>query len=538
MTILCSVRSRRQRAGRPRPLATRLTHHAALVVAPLLAGALASACKDSNVPLLTGPTRVASTPVGVQNAITGLFSAARNDVGSYVTFMSTFSRDAANFTNTEPRFITEGMGLLPISNTDQFFSASIWDIEFRNAKYANQIIATLPSVTPAYSAADAATITGVAQTMKALQFMMLAETRDTLGVSVYSIDGGSVPQPVFCNKDVWKYIVALLDSGNTALQVAGSSPIPLILPPGFVSVSAAAAPSTSPGAFAAFNRALAGKAGLEYAYAIARHTGGNAAPSPIASGAPDATALTRADSALHASALFNPAAITAPQTGGFTSDAFGVYHSWSPQSGDQLNPINGIIGTLAVLWDMVADADTVNDARWHAKFAVNPNAVQQLAFAPAASPYIYSYYPTVSTPIPIVRNEELTLVDAQIQLGLGNLGAATSLINTVHQQAGGFATPLVIAAAYTNVRDALLKEQRISTILEASGDRDISIRMYGMATVSDTTWNATSGPDAVAVASATAALGAKPVDLHTLVDPPPSTEGDGRGGSFTLTCSP
>ena len=76
----------------------------------------------------------------MQNAVTGLFSASRNDVGNYVTFLSTFSRDAANFTDTEPRYITEGMGLIPIPNTDQFFSSSVWDIEFRNAKFANQIM--------------------------------------------------------------------------------------------------------------------------------------------------------------------------------------------------------------------------------------------------------------------------------------------------------------------------------------------------------------------------------------------------------------
>jgi hypothetical protein len=249
--------------------------------------------------------------------------------------------------------------------------------------------------------------------------------------------------------------------------------------------------------------------------------------------------LTRADSALKASALFAPAAVVPPPAGGFTTnDAFGVYHAWSAQSGDQVNPINSVIGTLAVLWDMAADVDTVNDARWKAKFSVNPNAVQQLSFAASASPYIYAYYPTTATPIPIVRNEELTLVDAQIQLGLGNFSNAITLINTVHQQAGGFSAPLTIAADYVDVRNALLKEQRISTILEASEDRTIALRMYGMATVSDTTWNATSGPDAAAVAGATAALGAPPVDLHTLVDPPPSTEADGRGGNYTLACTP
>ena len=77
---------------------------------------------------------------------------------------------------------------------------------------------------------------------------------------------------MLCNKDVWAYIVALLDSGNAALNAAGSVALPVSLPPGFGSVSTTAGPSTTPGAFAAFNRALAGKAGLELAYAIARGT--------------------------------------------------------------------------------------------------------------------------------------------------------------------------------------------------------------------------------------------------------------------------
>src|SRR5580704_687522 len=531
------VNARRQHpAATTRPAVSRPMLLTTLVGASLL-GSVLTACKDSNVPYLTAPTSVAATPVGVQNAVTGLFSAARNDVGNYVIFLSTFSRDAANFTNTEPRFITEGMGLIPISNTDQFFSSSIWDGEFRNAKFANEIVSALPSVTPAFTATQVSAITGITQTMKALQFMMLAETRDTLGVSVYSIDATSV-QSVFCNKDVWKYIVALLDSGNAALQAAGPNPLPVSLPPGFASVSATLAPSTAAGSFAAFNRALAGKAGLELAYATARNAVGTS-PTPTTAGTPDATALTRADSAINASALFSPTSLTPPAPGGFTTgDAFGVYHAWSAQSGDQVNPINDVVGTMAVLWDMVADVDTVNDVRWKNKFTVNPNAVQQLSFAASASPYIYAYYPSTGTPLPIVRNEELTLVDAQIKLGLGQFAAAITLLNDVHQGAGGFASPLAIAANYVAVRNALLKEQRISTILEASEDRTIALRMYGMATVSDTTWNATSGPDALAVAGATSALGSRPVDLHTLVDPPPSTEVDGRGGNYTLTCSP
>ena len=500
----------------------------------LLVLAVMVACKDTNVPDLTAPTSVAHTPTGLQNVVTGLFFAARLDVGNYVFASSAFGRDAGNFTNTEPRWITEGLGLTPIAFNDFFWSTWEWDQEYSNIKLANNILASIPDVQPAYPAAQASAISGVVRTMKALQFMMIAETHDTVGVSLYSA-GATSPQAIYCNRDVWRYIVALLDSANADLNAAGAIPVPVSLPSGFGSVGLSASPSTAQGSFAAFNRALAGKAGLQLAYAIARQ--GGAGPTPSTSGTPDLPALTRADSAIKASALFLPSAISPPASGGFsTNDAYGVYHVFSAQSGDLTNYVNGVIGTDAVLWDLVADVDTVNDLRWKAKFAVNGNTVQEATFAPVASPYIYAYYPSVSTPIPIVRNEELTLVDAQIQLGLGAYGAATTLINDVHMQAGGYATPLIVPADYLDVRNALLKEQRISTALEASGDRMIAIRMYGLAAVADTTWQATAGPDAAGVASVKTSTGSAPTDFHTTVLPIEETEIDGRGGHVSLTC--
>jgi hypothetical protein len=105
---------------------------------------------------------------------------------------------------------------------------------------------------------------------------------------------------------------------------------------------------------------------------------------------------------------------------------------------------------------------------------------------------------------------------AQIQLGLGNFAAATTLINDVHMQVGGFAGPLSIAPNYTAVRDSLMKEERISTVFEGSNDRVISIRMYDLEAIADTTWHAE--------------------DLHTTVLPVPSSEVQGRGGQYVLTC--
>jgi hypothetical protein len=110
-----------------------------------------------------------------------------------------------------------------------------------------------------------------------------------------------------------------------------------------------------------------------------------------------------------------------------------------------------------------------------------------------------------------------------------------ALINDVHTLAGGMPA-LAFPISYTAVRDTLMKEQRISTAIDGSEDRTIAIRMYGLPTVSDTTWNATSGPDAIAAATAMKPPQVAFVDLHTTVLPPPQTEVGGRGNNYTITC--
>lgn len=279
--------------------------------------------------------------------------------------------------------------------------------------------------------------------------------------------------------------------------------------------------SASP--FASFNRALAAKANLELAYAIARTpTNGPNAPTPSSPGSPNAGSLTTALADLEASAMWDTTALAPTTTGGFTADAHTVVFDFSAASGDIVNPINGSIGTEAQLNDFIADVDTANDLRFKAKFIVNPNPVQLPLYNIVASKYLYYMSPSPASPIPITRDEELTLIGAQIELGMGNYTQAIALANIVRTQVGGL-PPATVAATYTAARDFLMKEQRISTTWEASSDRTIAIRMYGMAAVSDTTWehedpSVTSG------------------DPHTTVMPIPTSELNGRGGVFTTTC--
>ena len=420
-----------------------------------------------------------------------------------------------------PENIQFGTGLTPIPNAD----GSPWDNEYRGVGTALAVIAAVPNAAPAYTAQQAEAIVGMAETIEALELMVVAEAHDTLGMPIHTAANGT-PGPVYCNPDAWKQIVALLDTANDSLNAAGSTAIPVKLPAGFASVSAMAGPSTKAGSFASFNRALAGKAGLELAYAIARN--GKGSPTPLTPGSPDPTALTRADSAITASALYDPAGLTPPTAGGFKEGSDGVYWDFSSTSGDQVNPVFNQLGVWVTLKYFVADVDTLNDARWKAKFIPQPKdfPLQITADAFMAWGDLYDYYSSDATPMPIIRNEGLVLDRAQIQLGLGNLAEAVTLINDVHTGAGGFGSGLTIAPTYTAVRDSLLKEERISTVFELSSDRVISLRMYGLQAIADTTWSSTSNPPP----------GGPVADLHTTVIPVPVSEIEGRGGTYTLTC--
>jgi starch-binding outer membrane protein, SusD/RagB family len=493
----------------------------AVVVATAAAFA---ACSDSNVPFYNEPTGVSNTQSGIQNAVSGLFSSSRIDIGNALSWETQFARDLGNIQFDNPENIAFGTGETPIPASD----GGPWDNEYRMVGAALNIITAIPNAAPAYSKAQAEALVGIVETMEAENLMVVAEIHDTLGMPIHTAADGGVG-PVYCNPDAWKWIVALLDTANDSLSAAGSIALPVKLPTGFGSVSQTAGPSSVAGSFASFNRALAGKAGLELAYAIARNApaGSGARPTASTPGLPNVAALTRADSAMTASALYS-VPLAPPTAGGFSENSAGVYWDWSSISGDQPNPFQSGIGTWQTLVYLVGDVDTLHDARWQAKFVPQPASlplqITTLAFMTHED--LYDYYPSPSTPMPIIRNETMHLERAQIQLGLGNLAEAITLINDVHQQVGGFASPLSIASTYTAVRDSLLKEQRISTVNEPSGDRTISLRMYGLQAVADTTWSS---------AAAKAANEAH-TDLHTTILPVPVTEIEGRGGTYNPTC--
>lgn len=457
-------------------------------------------------------------PTSMNELFEGGLYETRVFLGNQVIMFASFSRDAINFTTTDNEFVTMwGGDGTPISSS-RFYGTTNWGNWFASIVQMQLLLTKLPSTLPAYSAGDMAKWKGVIYTMEAYAYMNAEYTKDTLGLPYAGPLGNpNTPAPILCARDAWKAIVALLDSGETQLNIDQSPGLPMPLPSGFAAVSAQASPSTSPGSFAALNRALAAKANLELAYAIARSPGGTA-PTPSGPGAPDAAALNRADSALHASALYNPGKLAPPTPGDF-SEALAVYQNFSGASGDIANQFQGTYFTTAyILLETLADIEP-GDLRL-AKIVQAPDSIAGTAYAPGvASKKTFGMYQTPNSPMPIIRNEELNLFEAQIRLGLNDIAGAQGAINAVRSAVAGL--PPVTLTTYAQARNQILHELRASTMGEPNGDRVSAIRDYGMAAIADTTWTQVANPGP---------------DTHATVEPFPTTDITARGGNTAYTC--
>ncbi len=487
----------------------------------IVAGAMGlAACKDTAVPNFRSPQINPESPSGIQFLVSGVIANSRADIGQDVLALSGMGREIGVYTTTDSRFITEWMGDGNIIPNSDFYGGGGWSAEFQNAKDADAIIQDVPKVTPAYSASDASLITGVMKTFEAYNMMLVAETRDTNGVPIFGFASPpATPAPILCVKDVWKGIAAMLDSAEADLDAGTAGALPISLPPGYAAV-AAAGPSGTAGTFAGFNRALAGYAKLQYAYATTRVAGGGAPATPTTPGAPLMSALVAADSAVHASNLYNPAALTPPAAGDFT-DPLAVYHNFSSTSGDLDNPVTFAVGqttTVFVLDTVAAEIAAGGDLRAN-KLAVNSTAPNSeagpVANATAANDITIDFYSSASSPIPIIRNEELVLIEAAIQLGEGNLANAVTSINAIRANVGNV-PPYAGAVTYTAVRDQLLHEMRASNIGEPGEERMMAVRNYGLQTQQTTTWGST--------------------DTHATLLPIPIQESGPRNGDIAPSC--
>jgi hypothetical protein len=396
---------------------------------------LALGACDLDVPDLNNPgldeLENNPTPSAVEAACTGLVIGNRRNVAQengYIMQLGVLGREAYNFDAADPRYISELLaGTL---NSGSPFGGNFWPLAYINIRNANIVLHAVDKVT-AFSAEEKSAIRGFAKTMQALDLLEVINTRDTNGAVIDTDHPITDPlAPVADKAATFAKIVALLDEAKPLLA-AGGKAFPFKLSAGYTGFD-------TPATFLTFNRAIRARVAIytkDYDAALA---------------------------ALKESFLD----VTKPMD-------LGVYHVFGTSSGDTANNLvnPNIYVHPSVEADAQKKADNKPDDRFTRKVttAKKPGAQQGLA-----STLAFAMYTSPTSPVPIIRNEELILIRAEAEWGKGDLTAATADLNIVRTISGGLA-PLPLLTMQ-NFVDALLYERRYSLLFE--GHRWIDLRRF------------------------------------------------------------
>jgi hypothetical protein len=410
---------------------------------------LASACNTLDVPDLNNPGQddLENNPTRalVLATATGMLVGSRADIADqngYVMELGILGRESYNFDPADPRFVTE---LLtgPLDGGSGAFGGNLFAAPYADIRSGNILLRALTRLPPtAMTTAEIEATTGFVQTIQALDFLHVINTRDDLGAPIdVDIDPTGAPAPIATKAEVFTHIENLLDSAATHLQ-AGGTAFPFPLSTGFAGFD-------SPTTFLQFNRALRAR--------VAVYNGDFN------------TALT----ALQASFLNTGAPLS-----------LGVYFVYSTIAGDVVNTLFDASSPDTVApRALLAHSSILTDAQLQVGGARDQRVLDKVAvFRPSASVQgitdstKFTIYSSNLAPIPIIKNEELILLRAEANIGLNQLGAAVTDIDLIRTTSGNL-------PAYSGTVDQasllteLLYNKRYSLLYEG-GHRWIDLRRY------------------------------------------------------------
>ncbi len=415
---------------------------ALLVVMTMAGGAACTSLEapDFNNPsideLQENPTRVTAAA-----AATGLVIGARENIGEfngYVSLTGILGRESYNLDGADTRFATEMYTGAVLNPGSPALGGNLWALRYQNIRNGNILLNALDQLPDdavlGFTPAEKEATRGFAKTIQALDFLLVINTRDENG-AVIDVDRPVLdpPAPIESKEAVFAHIAQLLEEAAGELQSGGDT-FPFPLSPGFAGFD-------TPATFLEFNRALLGR--------VEVYRGNFAA------------ALT----ALGQSFLSTAAPLDV-----------GVYHSFSGGPGDKtltlVNPT--IVAHDSIVGEAEEQGGGQPDARVLRKVVELevPRSLLDLTSNFRFDPL----YPSPFSSVPIIRNEELILLRAEANIGLGNVAAAADDINFIRVNSGGLAARNDLNVG--NILDELLDQKRYSLLFEG-GHRWIDMRRYG-----------------------------------------------------------
>lgn len=423
-----------------RPHTRRFARLTALMLAA--AAALVAGCKESLVPNYNSPnvdqlTR-APNAASVNTTVLGLLVGERGAVGTNATVLGILGREVYNLDGAEPRNV---LGYLVGPLEPGGFGTDMgWSGAYRQLLTAFTILEAVERVAD-YTPAQKEGVKGFTKTFMAIAYINQLRIRDTFGI-VLDVDPSAQNLGPFVTRDEgYTRAATLLDEAKTHLNAAGTA-FPFLLTTGFAGFN-------TPTTFLRFNRAI--KARMEVYRARWND------------------ALTALNESFISTSATTAAAL-----------ATGVYHVYSTASGDAVNPLfdpapRALVAHPSFLTEAQTQPGGAIDRRASSKAVTGISLSTQ---GVSSNLRITAYASNVAG-VPIIKNEELILLRAEVQLALGNRAAAIADLNFIRVNSGGLA-PLAVDFAGDLV-DEILYNRRYSLFYEY-GHRWVDMRRYGRLT--------------------------------------------------------
>jgi hypothetical protein len=413
---------------------------AALTLALIGAGACNYDIANPNSPSVIGENPSAGQ---VGAAARGILIATRQDVADWALDGAIWGREAYRIDAADPRFVQEMMQG-PLDPGSRAFGGDHWLEPYSAIRSANNLLAVIGTAS-SLTAEQQNAVRGFAHTLQAYNFTIIlsSHTQDQIPIDV-GTDAGATPAPFVSNAAAWDHVITLLDNAATELQGAA---FPFTLPPGFTGFD-------TPATFLQFNRALRARVAVyrgDYTGALTFLSQSFIDPAlPLDRG-------VYIDFGTGPGDVANPLAI-------------------SPQTGENFG--HPSIETQAQL-----QTDGVSlDRRYLTKLVKRPprsgGTTNTTPPQLLTSDLGWIRYPSPSSPVPVIKNEELILLRAEANIGLSNFLPAVNDINLVRQTSGGL--PLYAGLVdQPSLLAELLYNKRYSLMYEG-GHSWVDYRRYGL----------------------------------------------------------
>jgi hypothetical protein len=393
---------------------------------------LISSCKvepisDPNNPALASIEQNAS--IGeIQNLVDGTESGMRDNMAFYFDDAGAIGREFYRFSTSDPRYVTEllGKGNSELDN-NTFYISRPYSAIYRVIKNTNILISALKNTKADISEAQRKTGTAYAKTIQAYELLLAFNLEYGNGIRVDVADPSNLG-PFLSKEESINAIQDLLNAANADLK-SSSDKFPFT----------SSIYTNEAATFSKFNRAIAARV------AVYREDWAQAS-----------TALSESFFDLNGSLTM------------------GAYYLYSTAGGDQLNPLytplNTSGETRVVEPSFITDA-TPGDVRVAAKTSRrNETALQD----DLKSDYDFYVYKSNTASIPIIRNEELILLYAEVHAQLADPVNAVKAINIIRHSAS--LSDYTGATDLNNLINEILKQRRYS--LYGEGHRWIDMRRY------------------------------------------------------------